>query len=318
MKNRLFCGIDTSNYTTSLAIVDGEGKVLCNRKQLLPVPSGACGLRQSDALFAHTKALPAMLEEISPLLAEGELSAVGVSVCPRRQEGSYMPCFLAGQAAAQAMATGAGVPLFSFSHQCGHLMAAVCSAGAFDLLSRPSFLAFHVSGGTTEMLLAHYDGHGFACEVVGGTADISAGQLIDRAGVLMGLQFPCGAQMEQLACANTRKLPRMRYTCREGHVNLSGFENKLKEAYEQTRDAAYVSALAMHTVAGALASMLSYGFAQYGTMPVLFSGGVMSCAYLKERMGTLCEGHFAPPQYSSDNAAGIAWLARAACLKGEN
>lgn len=318
MKEALFCGIDTSNYTTSVAIADADGRILLNRKQLLPVPAGVCGLRQSDALFAHTKALPALLDEASAVLAGERLIAVGVSVCPRLREGSYMPCFLAGISAAHAMSAGAGVPLYTFSHQCGHLMAAIASSGAEHLLSLPSFFAFHVSGGTTEMLSVRYAENGFESEIIGGTADISAGQLIDRAGVLMELQFPCGAEMEKLALTNVRKLPKLHFTCREGYVNLSGFENRLKAAYSEMQDKAYVSALALHAVSGALKEMLSYAFSAFGARPVLFSGGVMSCARLREEMSALCEGYFAQPQYSSDNAAGIALLARASYLKGEN
>ena len=51
-------GIDTSNYTTSIAYFDGTDGENCSR--LLPVKQGELGLRQSDAVFAHTKCLPAL------------------------------------------------------------------------------------------------------------------------------------------------------------------------------------------------------------------------------------------------------------------
>ena len=151
MKRELFLGIDTSNYTTSAAVLDASGEVLANAKRPLPVEAGARGLRQSEAVFAHIKNLPSLMQEIAPVLEGGSLLAIGVSEAPRRAEGSYMPCFLSGVAAAETAAASAGVPLYRFSHQCGHLAAAILSSGRHDLFERP-FGAFHVSGGTTEVL----------------------------------------------------------------------------------------------------------------------------------------------------------------------
>ena len=133
MRPDLFLGVDTSNYTTSAAVLDGEGQVLINAKRPLPVAEGACGLRQSDAVFSHVKNLPSLMEEVAPVLTLGRLVAIGVSEAPRRAEGSYMPCFLSGVAAATSMAAVAGVPLYRFSHQCGHLAAAILSSGREDL-----------------------------------------------------------------------------------------------------------------------------------------------------------------------------------------
>ena len=309
MSQKVYLGIDTSNYTTSLAIVDGNGEVLFNKKQLLPVSTGAVGLRQSDALFAHTKALPAIFREAEHFLRDKELAAVGVSVTPRKREGSYMPCFLAGVSVAEAVSVSANVQLYRFSHQCGHLMAAIASSGANHLLDGQKFLAFHLSGGTTEMLLCSYQKGYFTSEIVGGTADISAGQLIDRIGVEMGLSFPCGREMEQLAKAYSGKLPKVKITIRDGFINLSGYQNKICKLYAETADKAYVSAYTFHVIKEAVKAILQ-SYSSYTEMSVLYAGGVMSCAYLQKEMKAISNGFFAPPAFSSDNAAGIAWLAK--------
>ena len=68
--------------------------MLENRKLLLPVKPGEKGLRQSDAVFHHVKQLPQVLE---PILEMGPAGVVGVSITPRSEMGSYMPCFLVGQ-----------------------------------------------------------------------------------------------------------------------------------------------------------------------------------------------------------------------------
>ena len=180
-------GIDTSNYTTSAAVFDGAAGE--NAGKLLEVRPGELGLRQSDALFQHVKALP---ERFETLRAGGWLegiAAVGASTRPRAVEGSYMPCFLAGESQGRTLAAALGVPFFACSHQQGHIAAAAWSAGRLDLLDRP-VLAWHLSGGTTELLHVEPDGVNVRATLLGGTSDISAGQLIDRTGVLLGLDFP--------------------------------------------------------------------------------------------------------------------------------
>ena len=136
MKNNVFLGIDTSNYTTSVAILSYDGDLIANLKRPLKVKTGERGLRQSDALFAHTVNLPDIMKEASVFLKEKNILAVGVSKTPRNQPGSYMPCFLAGVSAAESISAATGAPLFGFSHQCGHIMAAIYSSGALDLLGK--------------------------------------------------------------------------------------------------------------------------------------------------------------------------------------
>ncbi len=189
-------GLDTSNYKTSTALFDGtHGE---NAGRLLDVPEGALGLRQSDALFAHVRRLP----EIFSMLCSGEnlrdIAAVGASNQPRAVEGSYMPCFLAGESLGRVLATSLDVPFYAFSHQQGHLASAAWSAGRTELLDRPH-LAWHLSGGTTELLFVEPDGAAPACRQIGGSSDLAAGQLIDRAGKMLGLAFPAGPALDRLA-----------------------------------------------------------------------------------------------------------------------
>ena len=187
--SRYTLGVDTSNYATSLAVFDTAGEVVCAKKRFLPVKAGQLGLRQSDALFHHTAALPEMLQELAQEFDLTKIDAVGVSQKPRPVEGSYMPCFLAGESQGRSIAEVLGIPFFPVSHQQGHIAAAAWSAGRLDLLDAP-MLAWHLSGGTTELLLVEPDGVNIRAEKLGGTSDISAGQLIDRTGVLLGLNFP--------------------------------------------------------------------------------------------------------------------------------
>ena len=307
MKKRVVIGIDTSNYTTSYAIISVDGELVANLKRPLPVKAGERGLRQSDAVFAHVKNLPDLASEAKSYLEDCEIVAIGVSEKPRNIEGSYMPCFLAGVAVAENLAGALGVPLYRFSHQCGHIMAAVFSAGRFDLLEAP-FAAYHVSGGTTELLKVACDGYGFKAELLGGTADLNSGQIIDRVGVYMGLPFPSGKHIEELALKCTVNPPRRKPPVKGRCANLSGLENLAIKLYEESGDASQTAAFILDYIGRAIELTCDALLEEHGEMPFVFAGGVMCNSIIKERLHKRFNGVFAEPAMSADNAVGIAAL----------
>lgn len=304
--------LDTSNYTTSAAVFDGLEGV--NQSRLLQVRPGELGLRQSDALFQHVKSLPQLLEE----LAEGgvlqDIKAVGASTRPRAVEGSYMPCFMAGASQGQALAHVLGVPFFAFSHQQGHLAAAAWSAGRPELLKAP-LLAWHLSGGTTELLLVQPGEEGVSCQILGGTSDISAGQLIDRTGVMLGLQFPAGKALSQLYDQADTCLE-YRVKLNELTFSLSGMENKVKQLLSEGEKPANIARFALDTVVNVVLRATQAAQRRYPGLPVLCSGGVASNRQLRSAMEQVCGALFAQPQYATDNAMGTAILTWQA-LRGE-
>lgn len=307
----VYLGIDTSNYTTSAAFCDGAGQVIANLKVPLPVREGACGLRQSDAVFAHTKNMPVLMESLHEALGEDYAPvAVGVSTSPRDAQGSYMPCFLSGQAAASAVCATMDLPMYTFSHQSGHIRAALYSSGRQETLMGKPFCAFHVSGGTTEVLYVTPSEDGFAVELVGGTADINAGQAIDRVGVMLGLRFPCGPALERLAATNEKKVPKPRICVKDGVCNLSGLENLAEKLYRESGDAALTAAYVLTFLGDTLTRMTEHLLEKYPNTPVLYAGGVMSNRYLQSRLAKCCDASFAEPAFSADNAAGICLLCR--------
>ena len=300
----LTLGIDTSNYATSLAVFDTDaGEVVCDCKKFLPVKEGQLGLRQSDALFHHTAALPAMLAELGARADLTQVRAVGVSARPRPVEGSYMPCFLAGISCAAAVASTSGVPLYRFSHQAGHIAAALYSCGA-ERLIHGRFLAFHVSGGTTELLLSD----NMNITRLGGTKDISAGMAIDRTGVLLGMKFPCGKELETVAGDMPEKVKPGKISVTGFDCNLSGLENKVSELISSGADRQYIAAYVLSFVSAVIDRMAENAVAAYPGLPVIFSGGVMSNRYMRRRLSEKYGNYFAEPQFSCDNAAGIARL----------
>lgn len=315
---KYFLGIDTSNYRTSAAVCDANGVPVRSVRRLLNVKDGERGLRQSDALFAHVKALPEIMKEIG----EYPLYAVGYSRTPRDCEGSYMPCFLAGEAVASGIAAVAGVPLYPFSHQAGHLRAAIYSFNAEnargfkrgcengEISVNGKFIAFHLSGGTTEALL--YDGGKIT--LIGKTLDLNAGQVIDRVGVMLGLKFPAGEELERLA----GELPfskGLRSSVKGFDCNLAGVENMAKRLYETEGDREKTAAFAIDAVCKTVDKMTENILNVYKGLPVLYAGGVMACGRIRRVLSEKYPCGFASPEYSGDNAVGTALLCRDMLLK---
>lgn len=305
----VYLGIDTSNYTTSAAVFEA-GREMVSRRQLLTVKEGSLGLKQSDAVFAHVKNLPELLSQAMKAAGNPTLSGVGVSVRPRDQEGSYMPCFLTGRLAAAAAAEGAGVPLFSFSHQAGHIAAALYAAGKLSWREKP-FLAFHVSGGTTECLLVEPSGekgHPFSIRRAAGSLDLKGGQAVDRIGVMLGLGFPAGPELDRLAqrCGKKIKvLPVMKGM----DCCLSGVENQCHRLMETGAPPEEIAKYCICAVEAAVDGMTAAVLREFGPLPLLYAGGVMSNSQIQDSLGSKYGGIFAPAAYSSDNACGVAVLA---------
>jgi N6-L-threonylcarbamoyladenine synthase len=292
-------GFDTSNYTTSAAWCSGEQGE--NAGRLLEVKPGALGLRQSEALFQHVQRLPEITEKMLEHCDTSKISAIGASTRPRAVEGSYMPCFLAGSSQGRTLAQVLGVPFYAFSHQQGHLAAILWSSGRMEFLHR-EFLAWHLSGGTTELL---HVTPGLITEKLGGTEDISAGQLIDRTGQLLGLQFPAGKALDALSeGVATKPFP---VKVRDLHFSLSGMQNKTQQLHDAGASDQEVAAFALGTCAEAVKRATLEAKKRYGDLPVVFTGGVSSNRLLHRVMEPL-GGLFGPAEYSTDNAMGIAVL----------
>ena len=302
----LFLGIDTSNYTTSVALYDSATGLIAQQKKLLPVREGQLGLRQSDAVFHHTAQLHTLFAELMSDVDPREIAAIGASTRPRPIDGSYMPCFTVGENTAKILSSALRVPLFEYSHQEGHIAAALYSSKRDDLFDR-EFLAFHVSGGTTEAVIVKGDGFGFSVEPAAKTLDLNAGQAVDRVGLMLGLRFPCGMELERLAAQNAGKI-KVRPTLKGCDCCLSGVENRCQKLIKEGRSREYVAAFCIEYIRVTLAAMTDAVFETHGVMPVVYAGGVMSNKMIKNSFEEKYNAVFAEPVFSSDNAAGIAYL----------
>ncbi len=306
-----FLGIDTSNYTTSVCLYDDAENIVIQKRKLLPVSKGELGLRQSDAVFHHTQQLPLLVEELFSECNcdKSEIKAVGASFAPPKMVGCYMPCFTVGSGLARVLGSVLDVPVFELSHQQGHIAAALYSTDRLDLLGE-RFLAFHVSGGTTDALLVNeiFDSEDILpVELVGKTLDLNAGQLVDRVGLMLGLDFPCGKQLEKLAL-ECNDIIKVKPTVKGTDCCLSGVENICKKAYDNGKSKSYVAALCLKYIEETLFAMTNNILQTYGDMPVIFAGGVMSNSIIRESLTRRLNCTFCDSEYSTDNACGIAVL----------
>jgi N6-L-threonylcarbamoyladenine synthase len=212
---------------------------------------------------------------------------------------------MVGYSHAKLLSDALHVPLIECSHQQGHVAASLWSADRLDLMDTPH-LAWHLSGGTTELLLVEPEGYNVRCTRIGGTTDISAGQLIDRTGQLLQLPFPSGKHVDNLSteAVNTDLF---RVKCPEIEFSLSGVQNKVQQYFEKCNDPAETAAFALRCVSNAVFQATKNALKAYPGYEVVFSGGVASNSMLRKVMQPLnCV--FSEPQYSTDNALGVAVL----------
>ncbi len=295
-------GIDTSNYTTSVALY--ENGMVSHSRKLLPVKENAVGLRQSDAVFLHTKQFSEVLEGLS---LPQKLDCIGVSDRPSSMEGSYMPCFLVGKTIAEAIGKMNGVNVKYFTHQQGHIAAGLYSAERLDLFER-DFLALHLSGGTTDLLFVKKTDGRPKISLLGGSTDLKAGQAVDRVGNMLGLEFPAGKELEKLALKSTAQF-KGKVAVKGLNLSLSGVENKCKKMLEDGFLPEDIALYCLKYIATAVCQLTKNAQEKFPEMPILFVGGVMSNSIIRNDLSFCKNAVFALPELSSDNACGAAVLA---------
>ncbi len=302
-----YLGIDTSNYTTSLAVYNSTENSMFQSKKLLPVNKGSLGLRQSDAVFHHTKQLPVLIEALN--LSEISLNGIGVSTRPRLSGNSYMPCFLCGEGLARSLSAVTGLPVYTTSHQIGHILAALYSADKIEYI-HDRFIAFHVSGGTTDCLICEPDSERvIKITQIGTSLDLKAGQAVDRVGVVLGIQFPCGKEIEKMALKSTEDY-KIKPSIKGLNCSLSGIENKCIRMKENGESPENIAAFCLSYIYESIKAMTMAAIDAYGKMPVIYAGGVMSNSIIRQKILSQYEADFAQPEFSCDNASGVAIYAK--------
>ncbi|TCS84037.1 O-sialoglycoprotein endopeptidase [Tepidibacillus fermentans] len=313
MKKKVFLGIDTSNYMTSICFIDENRNILYEAKKLLNVNLGKRGLQQSEAVYQHIKNLPELFKG-KQITGEYQLSGIAVSRAPRPVENSYMPVFQVGLTVAETMASTFSIPIYYTTHQEGHIAAGIYSSQ--ELPQQSSFLAVHLSGGTSEILLIKVIENGYEIEKIGGTLDLHAGQLVDRIGVLLGYPFPAGKHIEQLAATHTEDFDRIPTSVKNYSFHFSGAETEAKRRLAQGTSPAQIARAIEHQIATSIGKALKNAIESNYPKEILIVGGVAQNQYIRKQLRKMLEKptvgaklFFADPAYSGDNAFGIANIA---------
>lgn len=308
----MILGIDTSCYTTSFALVDINGSLIEEQRNLLKVSLGERGLQQSAALFQHIQNTPILFSELSQKIDMSNIKGVCASIRPRPVEGSYMPVFTVSQGLGQIIASTREVPFFSTSHQEGHIMAGLWSAGG---PSEKEFLTVHISGGTSEVLKVTKHATGFHIEILGATTDLHAGQFIDRIGVELGTAFPAGPVLEKLALECDEEIPYLTTAVKNYEFSFSGPETAARKLINEGAAKSVVARAVEHCIATTLEKVLRQALEEYKLKDILIVGGVAANKYIRKRLSLRLEHravgaklYFAEPEYSTDNAVGAAQL----------
>ena len=317
---RAVLGIDTSCYTTSAALVSVSGRIIASSRRLLTVEEGERGLQQSQGLFQHVRNLPDMISDVMCNTADAEIAAVCASVRPRPAQDSYMPVFRAGESQARAAASLLRVPFYPVSHQEGHVRAAMVDSG-IDV-KRP-FLALHLSGGTTEILLVNDGG----ITLLGGSLDLHAGQLVDRTGVRMKLGFPAGPALEKLAITGEQQAlcqSLLGVSIKGVDCCLSGAENKVVRLLDEGVSHEQIAIEVFDFLCRTIERQIENACEKTQCRQALLAGGVASSGLLRRLLEQRarkrrldCRLCFARPELSGDNAVGVALLGAQMLRSGE-
>ena len=309
-KNNIIIGIDTSCYTTSIAAISLDKSIILNEKIMLNVKKNSNGLRQSEGVFQHINNLGELSENLKSLYSDYNIVGVCVSKKPRHIENSYMPVFTVGYNFGKVISNSLNCKFYETTHQENHIEASLLNS---NIVNRDRFLSVHMSGGTTEILLVtkKNDSLEYNIEIVGGTKDISFGQLIDRTGVRLGYDFPAGKYIDKNAIECERKILKgLKTSVKDGYMNLSGLENQINKIIE-VEDSKYISKLVLDSVVRNLYKALTYISRLNNIDEIVFCGGVAASEYVRNNLSVKLKkekiySYFTKPEYSTDNACGCA------------
>jgi len=307
--NNIILGIDTSCYTTSIAAISLDKSIILNEKTLLKVKENTKGIRQSEGVFQHINNLGYNFEKIKDILSKYNIVAVCVSTKPRPVQNSYMPVFLPGYNFAKTISSVLDIPLYETTHQENHIEASLYNR----FISTPNFISVHMSGGTTEILKVNKNRYNYNIDIIGGSKDISFGQLIDRIGINLGYDFPCGKYVDESALKCMENIKEgIKTSVKDGYMNISGIENQIIKIIDDF-DEHYICKLTLDSIVRMMYKSLTYLCHEHNTYDVVFAGGVSASKYIKNSLTNKLKKHnincyFTKPEYATDNALGCSLI----------
>lgn len=317
MKDRLILAIETSCDETSVAVLQGEAELLSNViASQIASHQRFGGVVPEVASRHHVEVITACIEEA--LLEAGvtaqDLSAVAVTYGP-----GLVGALLVGLSAAKAFAWANGLPLIPVNHMAGHLMA----ARAVKELEFP-LLALLVSGGHTELVYVSEAGD---YKIVGETRDDAVGEAYDKVGRVMGLPYPAGRVIDELAHQGQDVYDFPRAMIKEDNLefSFSGLKSAFINLYHNAQQKGEnlsnedLAASFQACVLDILMAKTKKALERYPVKTLVVAGGVAANQGLRERLAaeiTDVDVIIPPLRLCGDNAGMIALAAVSEYNKG--
>lgn len=310
MKDRLILAIETSCDETSVAVLRNDAELLSNViASQIASHQRFGGVVPEVASRHHVEVITACIEEAlleAEVMAE-DLTAVAVTYGP-----GLVGALLVGISAAKAFAWANGLPLIPVNHMAGHLMA----ARAVKELEFP-LLALLVSGGHTELVYVSEAGD---YKIVGETRDDAVGEAYDKVGRIMGLPYPAGRVIDELAHEGQDIYDFPRAMIKEDNLefSFSGLKSAFINLYHNAQQKgenlsnADLSASFQACVMDILMAKTKKALEQYPVKTLVVAGGVAANQGLRERLAseiTDVEVIIPPLRLCGDNAGMIALAA---------
>lgn len=310
MISRLVLGIETSCDETGIGLVDTEGRLLAHRVfSQIDLHALYGGVVPELASRDHVRRIVPLIRETVAAAGIGlqDLAAIGYTTGP-----GLAGALLVGAAVAESLALALGVPAIPVHHLEGHMLSPMLSSPAPDF----PFVALLVSGGHTQLLRVGGVGD---YVLLGESVDDAAGEAFDKTAKLLGLPYPGGPVLSQLAKqgkAGRLKLPRPMKNSGDLMFSFSGLKTAVLTATqkpdfspEQMPD---LAAEFQEAVVDVLCAKAKDALAQTGLSQLVVAGGVGANARLRERLAREIERRggrvfFPKLEYCSDNGAMIAF-----------
>ncbi|NPV88557.1 tRNA (adenosine(37)-N6)-threonylcarbamoyltransferase complex transferase subunit TsaD [Coprothermobacteraceae bacterium] len=286
-------GIETSCDETAVAVVSNGEVVYSKTISQVDLHAAFGGVLPEAAARRHLEVLPYLLEGVE------EPDLVAFTAGP-----GLLPALLAGASVATGLAKGWNVPLLGVNHVVAHLAAVTLE----QRLSEP-VLGLVVSGGHSSFYLIE-DWRQPA--LIGWTYDDAAGEALDKVGRALGLSYPAGPVMDQLAWRVHERIPLPLPLKSEDSFNFSfsGLKTAvlrlINKAPREVLAASMMEAVADHILERSRRVLKAYPY------KLIVGGGVSASSYLRHRLSQEFGDRVLFPSVglSTDNAIMIAWYAK--------
>ncbi len=297
MKRKLCIGIESTAHTFGVGIIDSDGNILSDKKDMFR-PDPGKGMIPREAAEHHTIVGPNLIQDA---LSEAGVGIGDIDLISFSQGPGLPPCLKVGGALARYLAISNGIDLIGVNHPLGHIEIGKLTASSSD----PVIL--YLSGGNTQVI-AFEEGY---YRIFGETLDTPIGNALDVVARELKLKSPGGPEIEHLAENGSYiELP---YVVKGMDMSFSGLITHCKRLVKEGISPEDICYSLQETCFSMLAEVAERALAHTGKNELLLVGGVAANKRLKSMLNHMCnergaEFHAVDIKYSGDCGIMIAWV----------